>query len=73
MNVDSELLEWMAGNYSLQSNWSATDDGTVVYLQTELTTPSPFQEYNDRPLDGVAYHAMSHVRILLWKLRIVYV
>lgn len=57
-------LEWMGGDNNLQSNWSATDDNFVVYLQTQLTTPSPFQEINDRPMDGVAYHAMLNVRFL---------
>lgn len=55
-------LEWMGGDNNLQSNWSATDDNSVVYLQTQLTTPGPFQEINDRPMDGVAYHAMLNVR-----------
>lgn len=52
----------MGGDNSLQSNWSAIDDGAVVYLQTQLTEPSPFKELNDRPMDGIAYHAMLHVR-----------
>lgn len=51
----------MAGDNNLLSNWSATDIGSVVYLQTQLTAPAPFQELNDRPMDGTVYHAMLHV------------
>lgn len=53
----------MGGDHSLQANWSATDDGTVVYLQSQLTVPSPFQELEDRPMDGIAYYAMLDVRL----------
>lgn len=59
-------IEWIGGDNNLQSNWSATDDGSVLYLQTQLTAPAPFQEVNDRPMDGIAYHAMLHVRLLPW-------
>lgn len=52
----------MGGDNLLQCNWSATDDGSVVFLQTQLTSPSPFEELNDRPMDGIAYHAMLRVR-----------
>lgn len=55
----------MGGDDTLQSNWSATDDNSIVYLQTQYTSPSPFLELNDRPLDGIAYHAMLNVRISL--------
>lgn len=58
------LLEWMGGDNNLQSNWSVTDDDFVVFLQTQLTTPIPFREVNDRPMDGIAYQAMLHVRFM---------
>ena len=54
-------IEWISGDNSLQSNWSATEDDSVLYLQTQLTQPSPFMELNDRPLDGIAYNAILQV------------
>lgn len=48
----------MTGDNSVQSNWNATDEGSVVYLQTQLSAPTPFEEVNDRPKDGAAYLAM---------------
>lgn len=51
----------MTGDNSVQSNWNATDEGSVVYLQTQLSAPTPFEEANDRPTDGVAYLAMQQV------------
>lgn len=56
----------MGGDHDLQSNWSATDDDSVIYLQSQLTVPSPFEELLDRPMDGTAYYAMLHVR-LYWE------
>lgn len=52
----------MTGDNTLQTNWTATTDSSVVYLQTQLTSPSPFAENLDRPMDGIAYHAMLQVR-----------
>lgn len=48
----------MTGDNSLQSNWNATDEGSVFYLQTQLSAPTPFKEVNDCPTEGVAYLAM---------------
>ena len=54
----------MTGDNTLQTNWTATTDSSVVYLQTQLTSPSPFAETLDRPMDGIAYHAILKVRHL---------
>lgn len=61
VHTEATPLEWIAGDDTLQSNWTATDDGSIVYLQTQLASPTPFRELNDRPMDGIAYHAMLHV------------
>ena len=58
------FIEWISGDDSLQSNWSVTADDSVLYLQTQLTQPSPFMEENDRPSDGIAYNAILQVRCL---------
>ena len=46
----------------MNENWTAVADSSLVYLQTQLASPSPFGEYSDRPTDGIAYHAMLQVR-----------
>ena len=54
-------VEWISGDDSLQSNWTATVDDSILYLQTQLTQPEPYMEVNDRPLDGIAYNAILQV------------
>ncbi|KAH9914021.1 uncharacterized protein B0H18DRAFT_887542 [Fomitopsis serialis] len=55
---------WLyGGNAAQQIQWSVpTQTGNIIYLESQLVNPTPFQEHEGQGLDGAAYIAMELVR-----------